>query len=144
MPSTYSWESCEPYESIDRYEFTVRVEPVGDQASKVTWTARYEAPKIEAPQWDSFFAEEFRKSLTKLRSSAGRDEGLNRTVLKGCPLQNPFDEAVRKIGGEILAVRADVSKLADIECLSAETERRASGIDSLSTPASASFDHSRW
>ncbi len=65
---TYSWESCEPYESIDRYEFTVRVEPVGDQASKVTWTARYEAPKIEAPKWNSFFAEEFRKSLTKLRS----------------------------------------------------------------------------
>ncbi len=65
---TYSWESCEPYESIDRYEFTVRVEPVGDQASKVTWTAQYEAPKIEASKWDSFFVEEFRKSLTKLRS----------------------------------------------------------------------------
>ena len=65
---TYSWEFCKPYESIDHYELTLKVEPVGAQASKVTWTARYEAPEAEAPKWDAFFAEEFRKSLTKLRN----------------------------------------------------------------------------
>lgn len=38
--------------------------------------------------------------------------------------QKTLDEAVREIGGEILAVRADVSKLADIDRLSAETKKR--------------------
>jgi hypothetical protein len=65
---TYSWESCGPYETIDHYELALKVEPVGDQACKVTWSARYEAPEVEAPKWNAFFAEEFRKSLTKLRN----------------------------------------------------------------------------
>jgi hypothetical protein len=64
---TYRYESCEPFDSIQHYELTLKVEPVGAQASKVAWTARYEAPEVEAPKWDAYFAEEFRKSLIKLR-----------------------------------------------------------------------------
>jgi len=71
---TYSWESCAPYESIARYELTLKVEPVEVQASQVIGTARYEAPQAEAPKWDAFFADEFRKSLTKLRNQLERDE----------------------------------------------------------------------
>lgn len=86
----------------------MRVEPVGDQASKVTWTVRYEAPKIETPKWTP--------SSQKSSGNRSQNSGVSWTgrrpessVLKGCSLQKTFDEAVRKIGGEILAVRADVS-----------------------------------
>jgi quinol monooxygenase YgiN len=64
---TYSYASCEPFDSIQRYELTVKVEPLGEQASKVAWTARYEAPEAETPKWNAYLAEEFRKSLVKLR-----------------------------------------------------------------------------
>ena len=65
---SYSWESCAPYEDIEHYELTLQVESIGDQASKVTWTARYQAPEAERCKWDAFFADEFRKSLSKLRN----------------------------------------------------------------------------
>lgn len=45
--------------------------------------------------------------------------------------QKTLDEAARKIGGEVLAVRADVSKLADIGRLFAETGKRFGKIDIL-------------
>jgi quinol monooxygenase YgiN len=64
---TYSWESCAPYQSIDRYELTLKVEPIGDRASLVTWTAHYQAPDGDRFRWDAFFADEFRKSLVRLR-----------------------------------------------------------------------------
>lgn len=68
---TYSWESCAPYESLDHYDATLKVEPIADQASQVIWTWRYQAPEAEAPRWDGFFAEESRKSLMKLRNQLG-------------------------------------------------------------------------
>jgi hypothetical protein len=64
---TYGYESCEPFDSIQHYALTLKVEPVGDRASKVAWTARYEAPEAETPKWNAYLAEEFRKSLAKLR-----------------------------------------------------------------------------
>jgi NAD(P)-dependent dehydrogenase (short-subunit alcohol dehydrogenase family) len=45
--------------------------------------------------------------------------------------QKTLDDAVREIGGEVLAVRADVSKLADIERLFAETAKRFGRMDIL-------------
>lgn len=45
--------------------------------------------------------------------------------------QKTLNAAAREIGGEILAVRADVSKLADIERLFAETQKRFGKIDVL-------------
>ena len=74
----YSWESCEPYESVDHYEATLKIEPVGEEASKVTWMWRYEAPEAEIPKWNSLFAEESRKSLIKLQNQLDSDIGLHR------------------------------------------------------------------
>ncbi len=74
----YSWESCEPYESVDHYEATLKIEPVGEEASKVTWMWRYEAPEAEIPKWNSLFAEESRKSLIKLRNQLDSDIDLHR------------------------------------------------------------------
>jgi hypothetical protein len=65
-----SWESCTPYESIDHYELTLKVEPMGEHSSLVKWTARYPAPEYERSRWDAFFADEFRKSLVKLGHGA--------------------------------------------------------------------------
>ena len=45
--------------------------------------------------------------------------------------QKTLDQAGREIGGEILAVRADVAKLADIDRLFAETKKRFGKIDIL-------------
>ena len=90
---TYSWESCKPYESIDHYELTLKVEPVGARASKVTWTARYEAPEAEAPKWDAFFAEESQEIAHKAPEPAGR-AGLR----EGASAQHRRDASGRRRG----------------------------------------------
>jgi quinol monooxygenase YgiN len=64
---SYSWESCAPYETIEHYTLTIKVEPEADGRSNVVWSADYDAPAAEAPKWDAFFKLELAKSLEKLR-----------------------------------------------------------------------------
>lgn len=65
----YSYESVEPFDVLQSYKQTLRVAPIVDtNTAFVEWWADFEAPTEVQELWNKYLADEFAKSLEKLRT----------------------------------------------------------------------------